>query len=177
MTERSRTPRAMDLRGEPGGDAPRDAHIRRTPSPSSWNFDLGLRDMIKLSLGMKTADRIQGPLAFTSIAVLAILAGVAFGLLSVHAGGGYYANMSVAVGVFAAMMTCGMWFNWHTIDRVRREIADASPADKRPARPAARKQTTTRKQTTARKPRATTSASARKNPYKKTGPLPPEQGE
>ncbi|MDG4764098.1 hypothetical protein O7632_08260 [Solwaraspora sp. WMMD406] len=170
MTERSRAPRAMDLRGEPGGDAPRDAHIRRTPSPSSWNFDLGLRDMIKVSLGMKTADRIQGPLAFTSIAVLAILAGVAFCLLSVHAGGGYYANMSVAIGVFAAMMTCGMWFNWHTIDRVRREIADAAPAGTRPTRPAARK-------TTARKPRATTSAPARKNPYKKTGPLPPEQGE
>lgn len=161
----------MDLRGEPGGDSPRDAHIRRTRVPNSMRVDLGLPEMIKLSLGMTTADRIHGPIAAFSIAipaVIAIGAGVAFGFVSLSAGGGYLATILVTCGTFAAVLGSATWFIQRQTDRARPETrSSAGRAPQRATRPAVRKHRTRR--------RVTTKTAATKKKSRRAGPQPPDR--
>lgn len=118
---RARVTRSIDLQSEP---APKDPYIGRTPT--TVDIKLGVRDIVRLSLGLRTTDRLQGPLAFGSIAGLALAASAIFATISITADGHYLATMLTAAAAFLVMLAAGMIFNWHTVERVRRSVTETA---------------------------------------------------
>lgn len=126
MAARARVTRSIDLQSEP---APKDPYIGRTPT--TVDIKLGVRDIMRLSLGMRTTDRLQGSLAFGSIAIFALAASATFAAISIAADGGYLATMLTAAAAFLIMLTAGMTFNWHTVERIRRSVTEATASSGR----------------------------------------------
>lgn len=121
MAARARVTRSIDLQSEP---APKDPYIGRTPT--TVDIKLGVRDIVRLSLGLRTADRLQGSLAFGVIASLALAASAIFATISIAADGGYVATMLTAAAAFLIMLAAGMTFNWHTVERIRRSVTETA---------------------------------------------------
>jgi hypothetical protein len=77
-------------------------------------------------MGLRTADRLQGSLAFGSIAGLALTASAIFAAISIAADGGYLATMLTATAAFLIMLAAGMTFNWHTVERIRSSVTGST---------------------------------------------------
>ncbi|MFY1636400.1 hypothetical protein ACN27F_24520 [Solwaraspora sp. WMMB335] len=134
MAAQHKAARAVDLRSEPGGNAPNDARISRKQVENSMDFALDVLDTLQVSVGVRTIDRVQGPLAFLALSVSAGVVGsgaIATGLAT----GSEFLEIMIWFTVLVTMVLAfGMAYTWHTVDRARENVKNAQPRNRLPSR-------------------------------------------